>query len=179
MKCTVMGKVDHGRVTPALPAAHSLQFENGNVVNLEPLFRQGATIPDSSATQSKAARRSAHREPGRHLLGRQATILVHLHPNLPRTDRGTDRECMNAMMRDDHPWPGSGDNADESGIPPIETMIIRRWQEPDHPQGFRARITYGQTPGIARSTVSTADPNEVLRVVQQWLAGQPGIAGGK
>lgn len=107
------------------------------------------------------------------------TTLVHLHPNLPETDRGTDREWMNAMMRDDHPWPGSGDKTDDSEIPPVETMIIRRWQEPDHPRGFRARIIYGQTPGIARSTVSTADPNEVLRVVQEWLAAQPGIARGK
>lgn len=83
------------------------------------------------------------------------------------------------MMRDDHPWPGSGDQADDIEIPPVETMVIRRWQEAGHPRGFRARITYGQTPGIARGTVSTADPNEVLRVVQEWLAGQPGIAGGK
>lgn len=107
------------------------------------------------------------------------TILVHLHPNLPKTDRGTDREWMNAMMRDDHPWRGSVDKADDSEITPVETMIITRWQEPSHPRGFRARITYGQTPGIAQSTVSTADPYEVLRVVQEWLAGQPGIAGGK
>lgn len=83
---------------------------------------------------------------------------------------------MNAMMKDDR-RPGTWNNAGSAEIPPVETIIISRWYEPGHTQGFRARMTFGQTSGTARSTVSTADPDEVLRVVQEWLAGQPGIAG--
>lgn len=77
------------------------------------------------------------------------------------------------MMMDDR-WP---DSADDPEVPAVETMIISRWHEPDHPQGFRARITYGQTPGRGPNTVASADPDEVLRMVQEWLACRPGTAG--
>ncbi|WP_426226428.1 hypothetical protein [Pseudarthrobacter sp. DSP2-3-2b1] len=81
---------------------------------------------------------------------------------------------MADMMNDDD---GSAtDDADDREAPAAETMIISRWHEPGHPQGFRARITYGRTPGAGPRTVSTADPDEVLRVVQEWLASGPGPA---
>lgn len=59
-------------------------------------------------------------------------------------------------------------------FPPMGTMIIRTWLESGHLGGFRARIIYGQTLGFDQNTVTTADPNEVLKVVQHWLAAQPG-----
>lgn len=81
-----------------------------------------------------------------------------------------------ADMKKDDGWPDSAYEAGDPEVPAVETMIISRWDEPGHPQGFRARITYGKTPGIGPNTVSTADPAEVLRVVQEWLGGQPGIS---
>lgn len=57
------------------------------------------------------------------------------------------------------------------------TMVIRTWQEPSLQQGFRARITYGLTPGYEQSTVTTADVDEALKVVRQWLTGQARISG--
>lgn len=56
-------------------------------------------------------------------------------------------------------------------------MIIRTWLESGHLEGFRARITYGETPGYTQSDVTTVDPNEVLEVVRHWLAAQPGVPG--
>lgn len=53
------------------------------------------------------------------------------------------------------------------------TLVIRTWHEPDQTPGFRARVTYSQAPGDEPSTVSTADPDEVLSVVRQWLSAQP------
>jgi hypothetical protein len=82
------------------------------------------------------------------------------------------------MMKDAH-WSDTAYEAGDPEVPAVETMIISRWHEPGHPQGFRARITYRQTPGSGPSTVASADPDEVLRMVQQWLAGRPGIGGTK
>jgi hypothetical protein len=72
---------------------------------------------------------------------------------------------------------GAAPPDDHEDDPALGTLLIRTWYEPGHPQRLRARITYGQTPGIALRTVATTDPDEILRVVQEWLAAQPGIAG--
>lgn len=60
-------------------------------------------------------------------------------------------------------------------VPLLGTLIIRTWYEPDQASGFRARITHSQKPGEEPTSTSTADPAEVLNVVQQWLATRPGV----
>jgi hypothetical protein len=57
---------------------------------------------------------------------------------------------------------------------PMDTLVIRTWNEPNQKSGFRARITYIQHPGDQPTTVSTADPEEVVSVVRQWLLTQSG-----
>jgi hypothetical protein len=52
-------------------------------------------------------------------------------------------------------------------------LVIRTWSEPGHPQGFRARITYGDS-SSTHHMVATSDPAEVLEVVKSWIASQPG-----
>lgn len=53
-------------------------------------------------------------------------------------------------------------------------MVIRTWHEPDQMPGFRARLTYSETPNDEPGIVLTADPDEVLRVVRQWLSARSG-----
>lgn len=80
-------------------------------------------------------------------------------------------------MKDSH-WPESaGDPGADPAVPSAGLLIIRTWHEPGHPQGFRARVTFGQNPGSDQSSVVTADPAEVLEVVKRWLAAQPGVTG--
>jgi hypothetical protein len=62
-------------------------------------------------------------------------------------------------------------------VKPLGTMTIRTWLESGHSRGFRARIFFGPTPGYDQSTGTTADPREVLEVVQHWLATQSGLPG--
>lgn len=81
-------------------------------------------------------------------------------------------------MMDDR-WSESDDETGEPELPAVDTLVISRWHQPGHPQGFRARITFGQASGSGPSTVASADPDEVLRMVQEWLAGWPGIGSTK
>lgn len=75
-------------------------------------------------------------------------------------------------------WSGSADDFDpDRNAPAAGIMIIRTWWDPVHPQGFRARISYGQAPGIDQTIVATANPAEILEVVKRWLATQPGVSG--
>jgi hypothetical protein len=53
-----------------------------------------------------------------------------------------------------------------------EIMVIRTWFEPRGEPSFRARITYGKATGGEPSRFATADPDEVLAVVRQWLEAQ-------
>jgi hypothetical protein len=76
----------------------------------------------------------------------------------------------------DHQWPETA-GEQEPELPSAGFLVIRTWHESGHPQGFRARVTYGQAPGSPESTVATADPAEVLSVVKRWLATQPGVTG--
>lgn len=81
-------------------------------------------------------------------------------------------------MTKNHRSSGTADqHGAEPELPTTGTLIIRTWNEPGQVTGFRARVTYGQTPGSGPSTVSTADPDEVLRVVREWLSAQPGAPG--
>jgi hypothetical protein len=57
---------------------------------------------------------------------------------------------------------------------PVGTLVIGTWNEPNQNSGFRARITNIQHPGDQPTTVSTADPEEVVGVVRQWLLTQSG-----
>lgn len=77
------------------------------------------------------------------------------------------------MTNDDHP----------RGIPPQEqadsptdtgTLVIRTWHEPDQVISFRARLTYSHALDDAPNTVATADPDEALRIVRQWLRARSG-----
>jgi hypothetical protein len=78
------------------------------------------------------------------------------------------------MTSDDRP-PGTSDQERTvSAIPPMGTLVIRTWYEPDQVSGFRARLTYGRGPGGEANTFSSADPEEVLSIVRQWLFAQPG-----
>lgn len=51
------------------------------------------------------------------------------------------------------------------------TLVIRTWFEPGREPGFRARIMFGQAVA-GQNSVATADPDEVLQVVRQWLEAQ-------
>jgi hypothetical protein len=52
------------------------------------------------------------------------------------------------------------------------TLVIRTWNEPDQAQGFRARLTYSQSPTSEPKTAYAVDPDEVLRLVREWLLSQ-------
>ena len=71
------------------------------------------------------------------------------------------------MTNDDRPS-GVSDESDPA-MPSMGTLVIRTWHEPNQTPGFRARITYSKAPDDEPSTVATADPDEVLSVVRQWL----------
>ena len=53
----------------------------------------------------------------------------------------------------------------------MSTMVIRVWQESAHDNAFRARLTMSDDGGVDSSIVS-ADPEEVLAAVRDWLAAQ-------
>lgn len=77
---------------------------------------------------------------------------------------------------------GAGFDAGQEGHPGVPdggTLVIRTWHEHQaQPPEFRARITYGPALRNERTTVSAADPDQVLRVVQQWLLTQTAVPGG-
>jgi len=68
----------------------------------------------------------------------------------------------------------SGMSAQDSGTPPVGTLVIRTWYESDQVPGFRARITYSQEPDHDHATVVAADVDEALSVVRRWLFAQHG-----
>lgn len=76
------------------------------------------------------------------------------------------------MTNDDGPSGISDHDGTDSAMLSMGTLVIRTWYEPDQVHGFRARVTYGQIPGNEPNTVSTADPDEVLNVVREWLFSQ-------
>lgn len=56
----------------------------------------------------------------------------------------------------------------------MSTLVIRTWEEPDQTPGFRARLTYGSDLDDSTKTMATADREEALSFVQQWLFDRPG-----
>jgi hypothetical protein len=76
------------------------------------------------------------------------------------------------MTNNDRPPGISDEDESDAAMPCMSTLVIRTWHEPDQTPTFRSRVTYSETPSGEPSTISTADPDEVLSVVQQWLAGQ-------
>jgi hypothetical protein len=70
----------------------------------------------------------------------------------------------------------AGDGTDSAALS-LGTLVIRTWVEPEHGHGFRARVTATQVPDAGPMTVTTADPEEVLAVVRQWLLTRPGAGG--
>ncbi|WP_461190073.1 hypothetical protein [Arthrobacter sp. Z4-13] len=66
--------------------------------------------------------------------------------------------------------PGGGES--DRAMPSMGTLVIRTWNEPDQAQGFRARLTYSVSPTAEPEAVYTVDPDEVLRLVRQWLHSQ-------
>ena len=77
------------------------------------------------------------------------------------------------MTNDDRPSGISDEDESDPAMPSLGTLVIRTWHEPGQTPGFRARVTYSQAQGDEPSTVATADPDEVLSVVRQWLSAQP------
>jgi hypothetical protein len=77
------------------------------------------------------------------------------------------------MTNDDRPSGISDEDEPAPVMPSMGTLVIRTWHEPDQTPSFRARITYSQAPGDEPTMVSTADQDEVLSVVRQWLSAQP------
>jgi hypothetical protein len=82
------------------------------------------------------------------------------------------------MTNDDRSSGISGQDGAGAAMPPMGTLVIRTWYEPDQVSGFRARVMYGQGPDGEANTAATADPDEVLSIVREWLSAQPGSAGG-
>lgn len=78
------------------------------------------------------------------------------------------------MTTDDPPSGTPGEVPSDQAGPPMGTLVIRTWDEPDQTPSFRARLTYSRAPDDVPGTVSTADPEEVLRLVRQWLSTRPG-----
>lgn len=68
----------------------------------------------------------------------------------------------------------SDQDGTDAAMPPIGTLVIRTWNEPDQVLGFRARLTYSRGLYGKPHTVATADPDEALRLVRQWLFAQAG-----
>jgi hypothetical protein len=59
------------------------------------------------------------------------------------------------------------------------TLVIRTWHEHGgQSPAFRARITYGPAHSRDQTTVSAADADRVLHIVQQWLLSQAAAPGG-
>ena len=77
------------------------------------------------------------------------------------------------MTNDDRPSGSSDEDASDPAMPSMGTLVVRTWHEPDQTPSFRARITFSHAPGDEPTAVSTADPDEVLSVVRQWLSAQP------
>lgn len=78
------------------------------------------------------------------------------------------------MTSDDRSSGMSGQDGTVSAMPPTGTLVISTWYEPDQVPGFRARLTYGRGPGGEGRTVASADPDEVLSIVRQWILAQHG-----
>jgi hypothetical protein len=74
------------------------------------------------------------------------------------------------MTNDDRPSGDSDEDEADPALPSMGTLVIRTWNESDQTPSFRARVTYSQAPGDEPGTVSTAEPDEVLDVVRQWLS---------
>jgi hypothetical protein len=57
----------------------------------------------------------------------------------------------------------------------MRTLVIRTWEEPGYNDGFRARVTYSDdVQGGSPKTFATADPEEAVSLVRQWLMTKPG-----
>lgn len=55
------------------------------------------------------------------------------------------------------------------------SLVIRTWLERSElSPRFRARITYGPVADAELTTLSAADPEQVLSIVRQWLLTQTG-----
>ena len=78
------------------------------------------------------------------------------------------------MTKDDPPAGTAGEVQPDQAAPAMGTLVIRTWNEPDQTPSFRARLTYSQAPDDQPSSTLTADPDEVLSVVRQWLNARPG-----
>lgn len=78
------------------------------------------------------------------------------------------------MTSDDRPSRISDQDGTGPAIPPTGTLVIRTWHEPDQVHGFRARLTYSQGPDGEPKTIATANPDEALSFVRQWLLAPSG-----
>ena len=76
------------------------------------------------------------------------------------------------MTDNDHSSEFFDDDTAASTMPPAGTLVIRTWYERERAPGFRARVTYSGVPGDEPGVVASADPDEVLTIVRQWLSDQ-------
>ncbi len=53
-------------------------------------------------------------------------------------------------------------------------MVIRAWAEPEHHEGFRARLTFAADPETEPSILVVTDREKALDVVRTWLFTLPG-----
>jgi hypothetical protein len=90
-------------------------------------------------------------------------------------DAGLAEGGKTMRMKDVGQAPDDGHNG-MPAVPDPSTLVIRAWHENGAPPpGLRARITYGPARGEERTTVSAADRDKVLHVVEQWLLTQSDV----
>jgi hypothetical protein len=80
------------------------------------------------------------------------------------------------MTTDDSPSEASDQDEPDLAMTSKGTLVIRTWYDSAQPPGFRARLTYSQDLDDEPVTVATADPDEVVIVVRNWLMTQPGVS---
>jgi hypothetical protein len=81
------------------------------------------------------------------------------------------------MTNDDHQSKAFDQEDTASGTLRAGTLVIRKWTEPHQVEGFRARLTYSDELEDEPKTFSSADPNEILAIVGEWLLAQSGPIG--
>lgn len=61
------------------------------------------------------------------------------------------------------------DEADESGLEELGTLVLRVWREADTEHGFRARVFASDGANEPANMTVAADPDTALAAVKEWL----------
>jgi hypothetical protein len=62
------------------------------------------------------------------------------------------------------------ETSDPAGPPDGGIMVIRVWTEAGAANGFRARLTFGRPEGEETRSVVSADVDDVVESVREWLS---------